>query len=207
VKVKTLSQGLLFLLTFLLLSFCQNKNPISVSYDEVFNVKLLKWYGGHQAAVSLTYDAAWGADPRLQDAVDEVLNRNLRMDFEVVTGIYDRPENEYLIQQMREVLMPMLAVLIRLIGHSKNVLTSCNIGDCAPGRMHIQAVREDRRLPNWRINLPVLFVREVLSIPRKSFTCVQTMKLSRQIGTIYLQYPWHLNMKITSKLMKRWRQF
>lgn len=98
--------GFAVMLVSLFFMNCESKNPIGIDDDEVFQVRVLKWYEGRRAAVSLTYDACWGADPRLQDAVDAVLSRNLRIDFELVTGLFDTPAQSFLVDQMRNEMIP-----------------------------------------------------------------------------------------------------
>lgn len=92
---------------FLLLYSCATEPPTEPNYTTSdFNVTVLKWFNGHNSAVTITYDAGWRILPILQSNVDEVLQRNLTMDFELVTIYYNNPENFYLIEDFRENLMP-----------------------------------------------------------------------------------------------------
>lgn len=87
--------------------FCQSKYPTLVPYEQIFELNVLKWYEGHRATVSLTYDAPWSSNLKVQETFNEVVKRNLCMDFELVTGNFDRPESQNFINQMRNELMPM----------------------------------------------------------------------------------------------------
>lgn len=88
-----------------------SKNNRSINVDSLFEISVLKWSEGHTAAVSITYDAAWGMKDdeyrsNLQQVVDEILNRNMRLDFECVTVLYDKPDCQKWLEQMRLELIP-----------------------------------------------------------------------------------------------------
>lgn len=72
----------------------------------LFQVEVLKWHDGRQAAVSLTLDGAWGTHRDHHLASDEVMAREMAMDIEMVTAIYQQSKNRPLLQQMRRELMP-----------------------------------------------------------------------------------------------------
>jgi hypothetical protein len=62
----------------------QNTSPITISTP--------KWYNGHTAAISITYDGGWdtgGSMPQLGIDQDAVLSRGLVLDYEVVTATYE----------------------------------------------------------------------------------------------------------------------
>ena len=103
----------IFLLT--LVCICcssENKTPIGPVDNEenlAFHVEVQKWYGGHKAAVSITYDALWGhwrTDKKIKNTVNAVLNRNLHIDFEMVTARYDNPEYKFIVTEIREEIIP-----------------------------------------------------------------------------------------------------
>lgn len=105
---------LFFLCLTLIITGCSEKKTIvknyyltTVTYEDFFQVEVAKWYNGHTAAVSINYDARWrgkGRDAKIDEAIDEVLNRNLVMDFELVTANYtDYPD---LVAQMHSELIP-----------------------------------------------------------------------------------------------------
>lgn len=75
----------------------------------VFTVEPLKWFDGHSAAVSITYDTLWGQwkSQRLVDyVVNETLRKKLRIDFEMTTVKYDHPEYEFIVTDIRENVIP-----------------------------------------------------------------------------------------------------
>ena len=104
--------GILLLLLFSVISCDKNTTNPSGPLEKdkskekpVFEVEVLKWYDGHRAAVSITYDALWGhwrAQRLIDFTADEVLRRNLRIDFEFVTAKYDHPEYEFIVTDIRE---------------------------------------------------------------------------------------------------------
>ncbi len=74
-----------------------------------FTIEPLTWHGGRKAAVSITYDALWGqwrAQERLEKTVNDVLVRGLRMDFEFVTAKYDHPDYRFIVDDIRERMIP-----------------------------------------------------------------------------------------------------
>ncbi|MFC1693697.1 hypothetical protein ACFL1R_09350 [Candidatus Latescibacterota bacterium] len=100
--------------SFFILVNCENDNKIPSAPNgneeyPVFDVKVLKWYNGHKAAVSITYDALWGHwrdQVKIDYQVNEVLNRNLRIDFEFVTAKYVNPEYQFIVTDIRENVIP-----------------------------------------------------------------------------------------------------
>ena len=61
---------------------------VEVQGETAFSIEVLKWYGGHQAAVSLNYDAAWGTHEKHHLATDAVIDRGMRMDLEIVSEVF-----------------------------------------------------------------------------------------------------------------------
>ena len=104
-----------FILFSLSLNFlftgCSENNTLSSTDNKseekpIFQVEVLKWYNGHKAAVSINYDGGWGTHETTKNAALEVMNRNICMDFEVVTDSYAKPKNQHLLADMREELIP-----------------------------------------------------------------------------------------------------
>ncbi len=52
---------------------------------ELFFIHAPKWKNGHQAAISITYDAPWGINPVFSLATDAAILRGLKMDVEIVS--------------------------------------------------------------------------------------------------------------------------
>lgn len=106
----------------LLLAGCGLLNPTSPEYglvplapfryaiqeDEhrLLELEVLKWPQGRRAAVSITYDAAYGTHPDHHLAVDAVLARGMTMDFEMVSAIYVQAKNRPLLEQIQNQLVP-----------------------------------------------------------------------------------------------------
>lgn len=111
------------LLVFLLTFGCSDKHPdspLSNRNETIFDVDVLKWYGGHSAAVSITYDTLWGhwkTQDELDYIVDEILKRNLRIDFELCTVKYDKPEYQFIVTDMRDNVIPDG---VHFFGHGHN---------------------------------------------------------------------------------------
>ncbi|MFC1573986.1 hypothetical protein ACFL30_02265 [Candidatus Latescibacterota bacterium] len=114
-KTITLCNILIFFIITAIIGCSKNSSPIhpdihNKNYETpVFSVEVLKWFEGHQAAVSITYDALWGqwkAQEKLEFVVDETLRRGLRIDYEFVTAKYDYPEYEFIIDDIRERVIP-----------------------------------------------------------------------------------------------------
>lgn len=81
-----------------------------------------KWSKDHQAAVSITYDAFWGKDDpyyhdKFRTVENEVLKRNLRMDFEMVTAWYDYPDNQLRQAQLAEMRETEIPAGVHFFGH------------------------------------------------------------------------------------------
>lgn len=72
----------------------------------IFQVEATKWYDGARGAVSITYDAPWGVDPRFKLATDAAIARGLRMDVEMVTSKYTNSSRAPLIGRIRRELLP-----------------------------------------------------------------------------------------------------
>ncbi len=105
-----------------LLAGCGWLNPASPEYGLVplapfryavqedgqplFELEVLKWPQGRRAAVSITYDAPFGTDPGHHLATDAVLARGLTMDIEMVTAIFQEPENRHLLEDIQNQLVP-----------------------------------------------------------------------------------------------------
>lgn len=75
-----------------------NDQPISSALKLIQKYEVKKWLNGKSAAVSLTYDSGWCGDG--QEIVDAIKNRNLAIDFEVVTAFYNVPTRKFLVDQM-----------------------------------------------------------------------------------------------------------
>jgi len=80
----------------------------------VFTAKALKWFGGHAAAVSITYDSAYGTWPVHTTTLEMVLDLGLRMDHEIVTSFYDTRRWRGLLPRLTRELLPYD---IHLFGH------------------------------------------------------------------------------------------
>jgi len=94
-------------LVLLIMINCSSRNPtVSNEVDIKFKIEVLKWFGGHQSAISITYDAAWGMHYSIPIVVDEVVKRGLRMDFEIVPKLYNNEDNYHFIEEMRSELIP-----------------------------------------------------------------------------------------------------
>jgi len=81
---------------------------------ELFTLEVAKWPGGRAAAVSITYDAAWGTHVDHHLATDAAIARGLRMDLEMVTCIFTEPRWTPMLGVYREELLPNG---IRFFGH------------------------------------------------------------------------------------------
>ena len=73
-----------------------------------------KFRNGRPAAVSITYDAPFGTHPKHHLATAAVLQRDLRLDLELVSAIYLTPRWRHLTDYYRTELMPQG---IRFFGH------------------------------------------------------------------------------------------
>ena len=90
----------------------------------VFQIETLKWYDGARGAVSLTYDAPWGVDPRFELATDAAIARDLRMDVEMVTSKYLNSRRMPLVARIREELIPNG---VHLFGHGHTHIRHDNV--------------------------------------------------------------------------------
>ena len=74
--------------------------------DTTFTVTAVKWLHGAKAAVSITYDAPWGTHVDHHLATDAAIARNMRMDIEMETGIFAKPEHHRWIDFYLRELIP-----------------------------------------------------------------------------------------------------
>ncbi len=106
---------LVFISFTLLLYSCSVEEAVVEPEKRPLNgVKVAKWYNAHPAVVTITYDIGFHLDQRVLKVVDEVRKLDLAMDFEVVTEFYEKPQFRYLVDIMREDLIPGK---IRFFGH------------------------------------------------------------------------------------------
>lgn len=90
----------------LLLLSCSTVPPSEPdNFNSEINVKVLKWFNGHKAAVTINYDAGWNIHPTYEKTVNEVMQRNLTMDWELITSNYMSPERYSLIENFKTNLM------------------------------------------------------------------------------------------------------
>ncbi|MCA9734542.1 hypothetical protein KC799_20580 [candidate division KSB1 bacterium] len=98
-----------------LLSCSENEkpNPQEAATLEKVSIQPAKWFNNKSAAVSLTYDAAWGTHPQdpeyqqmLEKVANEIIDRDLRMDFELSSWIYVRDDYKQWLMSMRDELYP-----------------------------------------------------------------------------------------------------
>lgn len=82
--------------------------------QSVFTGRVTKWFGGRRAAVSITYDSAYGTWPVHFETAQMVVDRGLHMDHEIVTAFYRAPRWKYLVPVLSRDLMPRG---INLFGH------------------------------------------------------------------------------------------
>jgi len=92
--------------------------------DAIFTMETAKWYHNHTAAVSITYDAAYAGNQTVENTVNEVLNRGLVMDFELITDNYDDGDMDEYLEIMREVLLPSG---IHFFGHGHHHIEHDNL--------------------------------------------------------------------------------
>lgn len=112
--------SIIIIITLFFFITCErNKNPFSIQREDIVQeysdsclvINVPKWYNNHKAAVSITYDAAWGMKDdqyrnKLNSVVNEIIKRNMKMDFECVTVLYDKPEYQKYLDQMKNELHP-----------------------------------------------------------------------------------------------------
>ena len=100
------------LIIFIMFTGCgEEKNIYNIlskgENSEVFTVEVKKWFNGHKAAYSITWDELWGHQ-KTQDvvdkAVDEILSRGMRVDFEMNTSTFEKYPD--LIAQIRDEVIP-----------------------------------------------------------------------------------------------------
>ncbi len=128
----------LFLLIGLMMVACEDnritiyealeppKNPVqSFTPPDEMKVTPMKWYQGKKGVVSITYDGSWGFVQRINWAVNAVVERGLRMDFEMVTVKYDNPENQVFIDSLLYYLKPMG---IGFFGHGHEHINHDSLG-------------------------------------------------------------------------------
>ena len=87
---------------------------LDAARDTLWWIAADKFRHGASAAVSITYDAPFGTHPRHHLATAAVLQRDLRLDLEVVSAIYLTPRWRHLTDYYRTELMPQG---IRFFGH------------------------------------------------------------------------------------------
>jgi hypothetical protein len=88
------------------LAGCSSKTPLSIQSKSEIAVTPMRWHDNHRGVVTLTYDQTYGSNVACNEVVDAVVHRNLRMDFEMVTEYFDKPENHPLVDKIRNVLIP-----------------------------------------------------------------------------------------------------
>jgi len=81
---------------------------------ELFRLSVDKWSGGHTAAVTITYDAAWGTHADHHLATDAAIERHLPIDLEMVTWVFTQPRWNHLLETYRTELLPRG---VRFFGH------------------------------------------------------------------------------------------
>ena len=87
---------------------------LDAARDTLWWIAADKFRHGASAAVSITYDAPFGTHPRHHLTTAAVLQRDLRLDLEVVSAIYLTPRWRHLTDYYRTELMPQG---IRFFGH------------------------------------------------------------------------------------------
>lgn len=103
-----------FSVLLLLFVCCNHKTPLGIETDTDFiHYNVAKWYQNHPSAITLTYDIGLGTAEHpytkamINQAITEVRNRNLRMDFEMVTGYYyQNEERSPWLDTIRTILIP-----------------------------------------------------------------------------------------------------
>jgi len=115
---------------------CSLKTPQESSppFDssDVLQATAIKWYNGHKAAVSITYDIGLGTGSHpftqsmIDSAIQEVIRRDLRMDFEMVTDYYFlNPERRIWLDIIKDELMPNG---IHVFGHGHKHINHDQVG-------------------------------------------------------------------------------
>ncbi len=87
-------------------SSAHNKFSAYHGSRELFFIHAPKWKNGHQAAVSITYDAPWGHNAVFSLATDAAILRGLSMDVEVVSEKLLFYSRFPIIARMRKELIP-----------------------------------------------------------------------------------------------------
>ncbi len=82
-------KAILLFFTIFIFSCSENSCPSECSQTDNIKVSVKKWFHGKESAVSITYDGGWNY--KLPFSTNEVLDRGLKMDFEIVTSTYDTP--------------------------------------------------------------------------------------------------------------------
>ncbi len=108
-KHRAVTRPVLLITSIILGCFCacSDNNPTGLgkpTKSTDIKAQVLKWYEGRTAAISLTYDTHFRETPMVDQVVDEVIRRNLRMDFEVTTATYDHPPKQDMLPKMREAI-------------------------------------------------------------------------------------------------------
>ena len=73
--------------------------------DDLLDVRVTKWYGGHRAAVTLTYDSAYGTWYNHSSIADLAAREGLPINHELVTSFYEQPLYYPLLQNIRRELV------------------------------------------------------------------------------------------------------
>ena len=87
--------------------FCTcSKSSVSNSsgQDDQLVIEVKKWYNDYKGAVTITYDSGWRHS--IRNTVEEVINRNMHMDLELVTSNYDDETGSQYIEEMKRDLIP-----------------------------------------------------------------------------------------------------
>ena len=109
---------------FLISNLSCNENSIVVYEDQsiigsnsenlIKSITPLKWFNGHKAAVTITYDIGYGLHESTYEVVKMVLDSSLCMDFEFVTAVYMDPKYKPIISSLKNSL---ISAGIHVFGH------------------------------------------------------------------------------------------
>jgi hypothetical protein len=97
-RLKILS--ILLSLLFIIATGCSPDSALDATEKDIpsqkgapfITISTPKWFEGHTAAISITYDGGWdtgGARDKIRNVQNAVLSRGLVMDYEVVTSNYE----------------------------------------------------------------------------------------------------------------------
>lgn len=90
----------LFIL-FSVVGCSENNLTEKMAKEYEFEIKVAKWYNNAEATVSITVDMPYGRDPRIGKIKDMCIEKNIRMDYELVTAAVDTEERMAIVQQMK----------------------------------------------------------------------------------------------------------